>query len=182
MPFFDYNILHAYVSVYNALGGELAEDLSNALNQKGDGFDSDTLVFHFSQVLIQIEPGPFGDEIAVTFAIREVIDQVECLFPLVSLLKGKQLGLRLRLVLRWVIVPDKFHDEFIVSQTVYDEQLSVHNWVWTAASNLVLIRPTSEPLPLANEEVYPYLHLLEAQKVKFSVRFLGVKDQAMVYI
>ena len=40
MTFLDENILHAYISVCDAHGGELLEDLCNHLDPSGDRFDS----------------------------------------------------------------------------------------------------------------------------------------------
>ena len=77
---------------------------------------------------------------------------------------------------------EKLHNELLVGQLVHHKKLAVHDWVWTAAGNPVLIRPAGEPLPLANEKVDPSLHLLVAQKIKLSVRSLGGQDEAMVSI
>ena len=77
---------------------------------------------------------------------------------------------------------EKLHYELLVGQLVHHKKFVLHDWVWAAAGNPVLIRPAGEPLPLANEEVDPSLHLLVAQKVKLSVRSLGGQDEAMVSI
>ena len=111
-----------------------------------------------------------------------MVDQIDRLLPLVRLLQGEQLGLSLRLVLSRVIVSDKLHDELIVGHLVPDEQLAVHDWVWAPTDDFVLVGPTGEPLPLANEKIDPGLHLLEAQEVKLSVRFLRGEDEAVVSI
>ena len=74
------------------------------------------------------------------------------------------------------------HNELIVGHPVPDEQLAIHEWVWAATDDFVLVDPSGEPLPLTNEKVDPGLHLFEAQEVELSVRFLGGEDEAVVSI
>ena len=167
--------------MYNALSGETPEDYCNHLNPDGDGFDTNSLLLPLiSKVLSQSQLRSLRDNVTVALAICEVIDQINRLLPLISLLKCEQLGLRLRLILRIVIVLDKLHYELLAGQLMHHKLLAIHDWVWAAAGNPVLIRPAGETLPLANEKVDPSLHLLVVQKIKLSVRFLGGQDKAMV--
>ena len=173
VPLLYEDIFQADVSMYYPLCLEFLKHFCDLVRPNDNLVNLDSFIlFDVGDVSAQSLLGNFRDYITIALSIREVVDKINSLSPLASLLKRLQLGLCLQLCLDRRIVADQLHEEALFCEAVRHDHLVVHDWVRVVADYLILFFSACKPLTLANQKVDAGLQMLVAQEVYPSVAML----------